>query len=323
MLDYLAYVETVADGDLFTDRDHYYGDWCDMLPELGMTRPLGRCQSFNTPPEITVAAIVSRAYDQMGEMAKIMGRDADAARFHVRRDEIRTAFHAAFYDAEAGSYGSQTANAMALSFGIVPQDLREGVAAALEYDVRVTWDGHHSVGALGEAWLYPALSDYGHTDTAYGVFAADGAPGYEYLFNTLNGTTLWEDISKYEPERGVEPGKSLNHPFKGGYDGWFYSGLGGIQPDPAHPGYKHFSLSPVFPSDLAHATVSLAAPYGMIRSAWKREDGGITWSVSVPHNTSATVSLPGPITSDRTIGPGDYQFCLTGSGEAILDWSKQ
>jgi len=57
LLDYVAYVETIADGDLITNTNHFYGDWCDTLPEVGMARPLGRCMSYSTPGELTATAI--------------------------------------------------------------------------------------------------------------------------------------------------------------------------------------------------------------------------------------------------------------------------
>jgi len=262
LLDYVAYVEGVIDNDLITDKKHFYGDWCDTLPTVGGTRPLGRCMSVHTPGPLTASALILRVYSQMAQMAALTGRSTDAARFAAKRDAMREAFNTAFFDESTGSYGSQTGNAMALSFGIVPGGLEPRVADWLERDVRETWDGHHSVGALGQPWLYSALSDYGHGDTALGVFTAPGPPGYSYLFEELNGTTLWEDVTLFVPGSDAEPGRSLNHPFKGGYDSWFYSGLGGINPDPANPGYKHFFLRPVFPKDLDEANGGDSQPYG-------------------------------------------------------------
>ena len=313
LLEYVGYVEGVAEGDLFTNEKHFYGDWCDTLPELGMARPLGRCRAYSTPAEITTTALIFRVYDLMSEMATRVGKDA--SHYMARRDTIGQAFHSAYFNEASGDYGSQTANAMALSFGIAPEYLREGVAAALDLDVRETWDGHASAGALGQTWLYPSLSDYGYTDTAYGVFMAEGPPGYSYLFETLNGTTIWEDITKFVPSEGKAPGKSLNHPFHGGYDAWFYSGLGGIIPDARHPGYKHFYLRPVFPKDLETANISLETPYGLIQSEWERSAEAIEWRVTVPSNSSATVKLGQEPHSVRVIGPGKHRLVLSANGE--------
>ncbi len=307
LLEYVAYVDEALDNNLLTDPFHFYGDWCDTLPELGMVRPQGRCMSYSTPGDVTATALVARVYAQMADMAERIDRTDDMRRFTERRDAIRTAFHAAYYKGEDIGYGSQAANAMALQFGIAPANIAPSIAQAIDRDVREQWSGRASVGALGETWLYPALSDHGFADTALGVFTAQGPGTYRYLFDTLNGTTLWEDITGWVPAEGAQPGRSLNHPFKGGYDAWFFSGLGGIVPDAAQPGYKHFFLRPVFPSELDFVTVSLETGYGMVRSVWTREDAVIVWTAEVPMNTTATVMV-----NDQPfqIGPGEHRFTI-------------
>lgn len=315
LLDYVAYVEKAMDDDRVTDPFHYYGDWCDALPEPGMARPLGRCASFSTPGDLTATALMVRVFDQMSDMARLLGHEQQAAQFEQRREAISDAFQRAYYQNDAVGYGSQTANAMAVQFGIAPPDKRKLIAAAIDRDVREKWGGHASVGALGQTWLYPALASGGYADTAFYIFKAKGPPGYSYLFDELSGTTLWEDLMSFEPGKGAEPGRSLNHPFKGGYDAWFYSGLGGINPDPDAAGYKRFFLSPNFPRGLDHVSVSLETGYGTIRSAWRREGDGIIWDVEVPPNTSAYNAR-----SDRfnVIRPGKHRFRIgSAEGEVV------
>ena len=43
--------------------------------------------------------------------------------------------------------------------------------------------------------------------------------------------------------------------------------------------------------DLEWVKVSYRSPHGDINSSWKREDGVIYWSVTVPENTTAEVQL--------------------------------
>ena len=73
---------------------------------------------------------------------------------------------------------------------------------------------------------------------------------------------------------------------------WFAEWLGGIRPDPQHPGFQRFLLAPLFPKDLAWVKAEVPSPYGKIASAWKREEGGIRWNVTIPWNTTATAKLP-------------------------------
>jgi alpha-L-rhamnosidase len=196
---------------------------------------------------------------------------------------------------------------MALCFDIVPDNLRHKVAKSLNRDVLEGWNGHASVGALGHRWLYPALSDAGYTDTALGTFYAKGHPGFHYLFEVLNGTSLWERKGAFDPATMDAPQRSLSHPFQGGYDAWFYMGLGGIRPDPDNPGYKHFFLQPVFPQKLDWVKVDLETPYGLIKSHWQRKGDTVECSISVPPNTKAEVKLPGD-EKTRKVKPGEYTF---------------
>jgi predicted GH43/DUF377 family glycosyl hydrolase len=87
------------------------------------------------------------------------------------------------------------------------------------------------------------------------------------------------------------PGYSLNHPMQGGFDAWFYNGLGGIQPDPARPGFKHTVIRPDFPADLGWARAEYDSIHGRIQSAWHRVNGGLRLDVTIPANTTATVCL--------------------------------
>ena len=268
-----------------------YGDWCDPVRTPGDERVGGAGRPQQTPPVKTSTALFVKSCLVMEELAHLMNDQANAAKFASWRGDSIEAFHREFFDAEAGSYGSQTADAMALSFGIVPDDLRATVAEALNRDVLENWNGHASVGALGHRWLYPALADNGYADTALGTFFAEGHPGFSYLFDELNGTSLWERKGAFNPATMEEPNRSLSHPFQGGYDAWFYLGLGGIRPDWSAPGFKRVVLKPAFPDALDWVEVDYPSGYGLIRSHWKREGNELEWTVNIPPNTSATLAL--------------------------------
>ena len=278
-----------------------YGDWCDPVRAPGIERVGGRGTPQQTKPAVTSSGLFVYACDLMAQVADILGNGGDAQHFRQRCNEAKAAFHRRFFDSGTSSYGSQTADSMALSFGIVPQPLRQAVENALNRDVLGNWKGHASVGALGHRWLYPALGDAGHADTAYGTFHAEGHPGFHYLFDGLNGTSLWERKGAFDPKTMKAPQRSLSHPFQGGYDAWFYQGLGGIRPDPERPAHKHFFLKPCFPAGLDWVEVDLNTPYGLVQSHWKRVSGKVQWSVLVPPNTTATVYVPAATTDDIAV----------------------
>ncbi|WP_111979571.1 family 78 glycoside hydrolase catalytic domain [Algibacillus agarilyticus] len=269
-----------------------YGDWCDPVPAPGVPRVGGRGTPQWTTTGVTSTALFTQAANYMSKIANVLNKPDDKEKFITLYKNLSQGFHQAFYDAKTGHYGSQTADAMALQFGITPVELRQGVADALNKDVTEKWKGHSSVGALGQTYLYLSLSDYGYVDTAFNIFKAKGYPGYSYLFDTLKGTTLWERKGAFDPSKGRGPLRSLNHPFHGGYDGWFYQGLGGIRPMEHSVGFQEFILKPVFPRDLNEVEVSYTSGYGEIKSRWQRQGQSIFWQFEIPNNTSAWVMLP-------------------------------
>lgn len=285
-----------------------YGDWCDPVKNPGTPRVGGRGTPQWTSTTVTSTALFTRAADLMSKISAVIGLKEDSKRYALLYENLRDGFHNALYNAETGHYGSQTADAMALRFGITPPELRQSVADALNRDVVENWNGHSSVGALGQTWLYLALSDYGYADTAFKIFKAEGYPGFSYLFNDLNGTTLWERKGAYDPSSGRGPVRSLNHPFHSGYDGWFYQGLGGIRPLENSVGFQEFMLKPVFPSDLDSVDVNYDSGYGNIASSWLRSEGSIEWQFTIPNNTRAWVHLPNK--DKKLYEPGTYSVSI-------------
>lgn len=309
--EYVRFIQSMSKNYLFTNEKHLYGDWTDPAREGPRPRRPGENgRSVNTPAALTATALAYRVFDHLVSMAELLGHEEDRDEFVIWRDGIAAAFNAAFLDPEARSYGSQTGDAMALMFGLVPEAFRQDVADSLRDNVLVEWEGHASAGALGQTWLYPALSRAGHTDAAYGVFHAEGYPGFHWLFDTLNATTLWESVRDHDPSLGQPPERSLNHPFKGGYDAWFYSDLAGIEPDESQPGYKHFFLSPKFPADLEWIEASLKTGYGVIESRWTQSGPEIVWTVYVPMNTTATIRGGETGLDGAVLAPGEHRFTL-------------
>jgi alpha-L-rhamnosidase len=188
---------------------------------------------------------------------------------------------------EHKTFGSQSADTLALHFDLVPGD-RAAIARSLADDVRRR--GHWLVGGMVS---YPKVGD------ALGGngYAGDAIKG---LLNTkregigwtaANGyTSIWEVYHPFGSfqERSV----SKNHANFGGIASWFFEGILGIRPDPAEPGFKHIILRPEATQALAWARGSYRSPYGVIRSDWRREQGKFVWRVTVPPNTRATADVP-------------------------------
>lgn len=285
-----------------------YGDWCDPVAEPGMARVGGRCTPQHSSHIVTSSALFAHSADLMGKIARVLSNKEDSEFYKGLFNTLKSQFHAEIFIPETGHYGSQTADAMALEFDLVPENLRQQVADRLNNDVVENWGGHASVGALGQTYLYRALSDHGYGDTAFNIFKAEGYPGYSYLINDLKATTLWERkggfVNKANLTLDDAPGRSLNHPFHAGYDGWFYQGLGGIRPLENSVGFQHFMLKPVFPNGLDSIETSYITGYGEIKSKWRKKGASVIWDFVIPPNTTAMVYVPDR--SPELYRPGTY-----------------
>ena len=51
-------------------------------------------------------------------------------------------------------------------------------------------------------------------------------------------------------------------------------------------------MKPDFPQGLEWVDASYESMYGTIGSHWKRPGGGLSWSVEIPANTTATLRVP-------------------------------
>ena len=266
------------------------GDWC----------PPGSVKPTETPVPLTSTGYFYLDTRIMSAIAKILGRNQDAANFRALAVKIRQAFNQNFFNAAGMSYGSQTGDSLALRLGLAPAADKVQVAAALARDVAEKHQGHFSTGITGSRCLYWALAEYGHGDVALEILRQKTYPSIDYLFS-LGATTFWETWG--EPELDAQYGpRSRNHAMQGGFDAWFYEGLAGICPDPDRPGFKHTILRPQVLAGLTHVRADYESVQGKITSEWRLESERLHWHITVPANTRATVYMPSDDASSVTEG---------------------
>ncbi len=255
------------------------GDWCAPGSVPG-----------HTPIAITSTAVFHLDATIMHQVAQVLGRTEDAEWFTRLAGRIRDAFNRRFFDAEACTYGSQTANVLALAWGLAPEGKEQAIADSLARDVMQRHGGHHSTGIMGWRHLFWALCEYGHADVAMTVLHQTDYPSIGYLFS-LGATTLWEWWSEPDIEQQEGP-RSCNHPMQGGFDAWFFYGVAGIRPSISAPGFAHILFKPHLLPGVQWARASYRSIRGMTVSEWQRSADRFVWRVVVPPNITATVYLP-------------------------------
>lgn len=270
-----AYVDYLAS----TARDHAIqwglGDWLDESAGGGGRRvPVVQT---STAAYAYFAGIVSRT-------ASLLNQKADAEKYASLASTIRAAFNKNYLNADSGLYAkdSQTAQALPLALGLVPEDKRALVLSQLVNNIRDLRKNHVSTGIVGTLYLFHALMEQGRDDLAWSMMTQEDYPGWLHMMNQ-GATSIWE---------AWNGDASRNHPTFGCVGFWFYQGLAGIQPDVSAPGFKKIILRPAVVGDLAWVKARYDSIHGPILSDWKREGGQFTLNLTIPANTTATVFVP-------------------------------
>jgi len=209
MKKYLGYVATQAPGHISWAIE---GDWLE-VDAAG--------SSQRTPPRLAGTAAYFYHAKIVAEIAKLLGKDEEAAKYSRLAEAISASFHKKYFDAKTGLYAedSQVAQAMPLYFGMTAQNKRELVLKRLLENIKETRKNHISSGIIGTYYVFETLMEAGHDDVAYAMLTQKDFPGWIHMLDQ-GGRTIWESWNG---------GGSRNHPALGSIGAWFYQGLGGIR----------------------------------------------------------------------------------------------
>jgi alpha-L-rhamnosidase len=233
----------------------------------------------------------------MARIASLTGHAADAARWSALAEEIKAAFNRAFFNEAQGRYAgpegpTQTAQALALDAGLVPDDQRGKVLDALVElidDFHPNGTGPHlSGGTIGMGPIVRALMNGDRDDVLWDVLQQNDQPSYGYFLESTPAnpggmTTIGERWNR---------GDSKNHMILAQIEEWFHAGIAGIQAAPGSTAYDRLVVKPKPVGDLTKASGSYQTPAGWARSSWTKKDGRFALSVTIPANTQAEVWVP-------------------------------
>jgi alpha-L-rhamnosidase len=283
---WVEYIRRQAGENYIWSSGFSFGDW------LAFATTKADYPGATTDKDLIQTAYFARSTALLVRTAQVLGKMEDAAGYAELEEKIRSAFQKEFVTSNGRlSSNTQTAYALALLFGLLPEAQRAGAAARLAADVREF--GHLTTGFLGTPVLCRALSDYGYLDEAYMLVNRTEYPSWLYPV-TKGATTIWERWD------GIKPGgsfqdpsmNSFNHYAYGAIGEWMYAVVAGLEIDELAPGYKHILIQPRPGGGLTHANASVQSMYGYVASGWEIADGKMTVRVEVPANTTATVRLP-------------------------------
>ncbi len=221
-----------------------------------------------------------------GQMADMLGKNEEARYFSQKAEQIRKRFNEHFLNSQTGQYdtGTQANQSFAFYMGLVPAESRAKSLAFLLDDLQKN-DHHLTTGIFGTKYLLQILSDQGRPDIAYTIANQKTCPGWGYMLEN-GATTLWENW------KGSDNTFSNDHPMFGSICSWFVRCLGGIAPARDAIGFDRVVIEPKFVAGLEWATAEYDSIRGLVRTDWKRHDGRIILTVTIPVGTCARIVLP-------------------------------
>ncbi len=265
----------------------YYGDWSPPA-EFGKKGSGYGALSTETPGELMSTGYLYYTAKVLSRMADIIGNLNDKNKYEQLAENTLKAFNEKFWDEEKGGYGSnnQSCNSFALFIGAPDSTKKARVVANLVKKVQ-EYKYHLTTGNLCTKYLLEMLTENGEAETAYKIATQETYPSWGYMLSE-GATTLWE---RWEYATGGSM-NSHNHPMMGSVGSWMYKYVLGILPDVNYPGFDRFILHPYIFDQLQFAEGSYKSVKGEIKSSWKKINGKIEYSVSVPANSVATVYIP-------------------------------
>jgi alpha-L-rhamnosidase len=273
-------------GDIWPDN-RGFGDWCPPVHDGGVNGGQGGPNEGNCTSEVSLVN-TALSYVQALDVAKAaqaLGKTADAATYNTLADNIKQAFNTHFLNADGSSYGDgrQTTSVLPLAFGLVPAANVTAVGNRLVDRILTTDAGHLDTGIFGTRYLVDALARVNRVDVAMTVLDQKTYPGFGYEISR-GATSSWEE---WLYSSNME---THDHAMFAGVNASLYTGLAGIQP--AAPGYSSSSIAPQVPPSLTHVAASIDTAYGKVAVAWSKTAKAFDLDVTVPVNTTATVSMP-------------------------------
>ncbi len=274
--------------------------------------PFGDWLSPEGKTNITLIGTAYWAYDvtMMQRMAQVTGRTADAEKYALAFEKIRTAFEKQFVHSDgfvagadntpsefgvinnpnAKSQGgdTQTGYVLALHMNLLPERLRAAAAKMLADKIEQN-HGLLATGFLGTPYLLEELTRAGYAKLAYQLLLNTQYPSWGYMVEH-GATTMWErwngDQMRNDPSMN-----SYNHYAYGAVADWIYRYAAGVDTTPLDAGFHTIVLHPVFDARLGKIAFDYASSYGPIHSDWTATGTSAEWHVTIPANTTGWLPL--------------------------------
>lgn len=302
------------------DGSFHWGEWCEPVPKTADGARQNPIQVNPTAWYMADKGEVGTAYlhrstATLARIAQLLGHQDDERRYALAAEKVLEAWRVEYLLSDGRTVtDTQAAYVRALSFGLIPEELRGAAAARLVELIELN-DGHLATGFLSTGDLLPVLADTGHAEIAYRVLMQRTPPSWLYMVDQ-GATTVWEDWEGID-EDGVAH-DSLNHYSKGAVIRFLHTHTLGLQQDEASAAWESFTFAPVPHESLTWAEGTHESPQGTIAASWRIDRGEFHAELSIPAGSRATVVLPG-LEPESVLGPATITRVVPRSSRTAPD----
>lgn len=278
--------EYVRDGLVVRDC---FGDWC--LPPESLELIFSNDPTRKPDGRILSTATFHHILHLLAGFAVMAGHPEDAGDYLACADSLKEGLNRHLFDYETARYGNNavTGNLLPLYYGLVPAGYEQRVLDNIVEKTEVERDGHVSTGVVGIQYLMRTLTRCGREDLAYKLATQESYPSWGYMA-AKGATTIWE---LWNGDTAAPDMNSANHVMLlGDLVIWYYENLAGIRNAEGSVGFRRIEMKPCFPEGLGRVEARYRSVSGVIGSSWERRGDGISWTIEIPANCSATVCLP-------------------------------
>ncbi len=270
-----------------------YGEWAepqDVNPQTWKTCVI-------THPE-TATAYTAYTMRLMAEMADALGEPEKAEGYRTFAAHVKDTYRELMRSKEYSLDTDRQAQLVRGLFFDLLDEEQTAYARKRLIEALAHYGWRLGTGFLSTPLILYVLASY-DIEAAYRLLENEEIPGW--LSMPKNGaTTIWE---AWEGPNTANGGiGSLNHYSKGAVVEWLFSAMCGIRVD----GENRFTVAPVPGGHFTHAGASYNSVFGRIVSKWERTDGKTTYTVDVPANCEARITLPSGRT--ETVGAGRHVY---------------
>lgn len=276
------------------DGTFHWGEWCEPKERDADGNRIDPVQSnpmawFMADKGEVGTAFLYRSTATLSRIAGLLGHRDDEARYAALADRIRDAWQIAYLSEDGTtSVDSQASYVRALSFGLVPEQLRAAAADRLVERIREAGTQLRT-GFLSTGDLLPVLADAGHPDVAYELLLQREEPSWLAMLDR-GATTVWEGWEGID-EHG-DAHDSLNHYSKGAVIRFLHTHSLGLRQEQGSAGWRSIVIAPVPGGALTWAEGSFVTPNGTVSVRWAVEDGTLRLDADIPVGTNARILLP-------------------------------